>query len=266
MDSDWLYSKTQDMHIQTFAQWQVQLDSECAFSESYTAHMRLADRVLDDGNVSGYCFLPVLPSEFKFICSSCWISRDEGIHFQPWWDEGQIMKVIDLKKQPKNSRFYSLVLCTKNTDMRESHAKRITRETRAILAFPWTCKKVWHKSYTPGNCLPRRSPKNRPFRPRPRLSDWPYQHRRPTGTSTRHSLVLPRWLKPPSSPATFPDATVTPGDEQEPPTGLQQSPRSLGQRLSQILPPWWREITRCPWLGDWDTWTDARGPQCQDQI
>ena len=94
------------MHIQTFAQWQVQLDSECAFSESYTAHMRLADRVLDDGNVSGYCFLPVLPSEFKFICSSCWISRDEGIHFQPWWDEGQIMKVIDLKKQPKNSRFH----------------------------------------------------------------------------------------------------------------------------------------------------------------
>ena len=39
-----------------------------------------------------------------------WISRGEGIHVR--WDEGQIMKVIDLKKQAKNSRFYSLVLFT----------------------------------------------------------------------------------------------------------------------------------------------------------
>ena len=45
----------------------------------------------------------VSPSEF--ICS--WIFHDEGIHI--WWDEGQIMKVIDLKKQPKNSRSYSMV-------------------------------------------------------------------------------------------------------------------------------------------------------------
>ena len=40
-----------------------------------------------------------------------WISRDEGIHV--WWDEGQIMKVIDLKKQPKNSRLNLLVSSTK---------------------------------------------------------------------------------------------------------------------------------------------------------
>ena len=40
-----------------------------------------------------------------------WTSRGEGIHVR--WDEGQIMKVIDLKKQAKNSRFYSLVLFTR---------------------------------------------------------------------------------------------------------------------------------------------------------
>ena len=74
-------------------------------SQSYRAHRLLADRVPDDGNVSGYCFL--LPSEF--ICR--WISRDETIHV--WWDEGQIMKVINQKKQPNNSRFCSLVSFTK---------------------------------------------------------------------------------------------------------------------------------------------------------
>ena len=62
----------------------------------------LADRVLDDGNVSGYHFL--LTSEF--IC--CWIFRYEGIRVQ--LDEDQIMKVIHLRKQTKNSRIYSLVL------------------------------------------------------------------------------------------------------------------------------------------------------------
>ena len=30
----------------------------------------------------------------------CWILCDEGIHV--WWDEDQIMKVINLKKQPKS--------------------------------------------------------------------------------------------------------------------------------------------------------------------
>ena len=62
----------------------------------------LADRVLDDGNVSGYHFL--LTSEF--IC--CWIFCNEGIRVQ--LDEDQIMKVIYLRKQTKNSRIYSLVL------------------------------------------------------------------------------------------------------------------------------------------------------------
>ena len=49
------------------------------------------------------------PTAQWIICG--WISRDEGIHV--WWDEGQIMKVINLKKQPKNSKFYSLVSFTK---------------------------------------------------------------------------------------------------------------------------------------------------------
>ena len=39
------------------------------------------------------------------------ISCDEGIHIQ--WDEGQIMKVIYFKKQPKNSKFYWLISFTK---------------------------------------------------------------------------------------------------------------------------------------------------------
>ena len=49
---------------------------------------------------------------------SCYPSNsyitDVGIHvLMVLWDEGQIMKVINLKKQPKNSRFYSLVSFTK---------------------------------------------------------------------------------------------------------------------------------------------------------
>ena len=73
----------------------------------------LANRVLGDGNISGYYFL--LPSEFKF----CWISCGEGFHVL-WLQfgmtvrlRGTIASVINLKKQPKNSRFYSLVLFTK---------------------------------------------------------------------------------------------------------------------------------------------------------
>ena len=39
---------------------------------------------------------------------------DVGIHvLMVLWDEGQIMKVINLKKQPKKSRFNSLVQFTK---------------------------------------------------------------------------------------------------------------------------------------------------------
>ena len=49
---------------------------------------------------------------------SCYPSNsyitDVGIHvLMVLWDEGQIMKVINLKKQPKKSRFYSLVQFTK---------------------------------------------------------------------------------------------------------------------------------------------------------
>ena len=111
---DWLkiYSKTQDMYFQTLPQWQVNnffwelhfLRAALRFGES-CMHRLLTDRALDDGKVSGYCFL--IPSEF--ICG--WILDDEGIHVQ--WDLCQIMKVTGLKKQPKNSRFYSLVLFTK---------------------------------------------------------------------------------------------------------------------------------------------------------
>ena len=53
------------------------------------------------GNCSKYCLL--LPNE-SYVAG-------EGIHV--WWDEGQIMEVINLKKQAKNSRFYSLVLFTR---------------------------------------------------------------------------------------------------------------------------------------------------------
>ena len=90
------------MYCQTLVQWQVK---QCALSETYRAHRLLADRVVNDGNVSGYRFL--LPSEF--ICR--WIPRNEGVHVL--WDEDQIMKVIDLKKQSQNSRFHSLVSFTK---------------------------------------------------------------------------------------------------------------------------------------------------------
>ena len=48
------------------------------------------------------------------------ISCDEGIHIQ--WDEGQIMKVIYFKKQPKNSKFYWLISFTKP---HKSHEKEI---------------------------------------------------------------------------------------------------------------------------------------------
>ena len=94
------------MHSQTLAQWKVK---QCSLSEtlteSYRAHRLLADRVLHDGNFSGYSSL--LPSAFTCRC----LLLDEGIHV--WWDEGQIMKVIYLMKQPKKSRFYSLVSFTK---------------------------------------------------------------------------------------------------------------------------------------------------------
>ena len=72
-------------------EWQVE---ECALSESYRAHRLLADRVLDNGNVSGYCSL--LPNEF--ICR---------FTFTIWWEECQIMEVIDLKKQ----QFKILFIC-----------------------------------------------------------------------------------------------------------------------------------------------------------
>ena len=78
------------MYCLTLAQWQVK---QCVHSESYRAHGLQADRVLDEGNISEYCLL--LPSEF--IC--CWISFDEGFHV--WWNQGQIIKVINLKKHPK---------------------------------------------------------------------------------------------------------------------------------------------------------------------
>ena len=51
----------------------------------------------------------LFPATQWIICG--WILRGEGIHIQ--WDEGQIMKVIYLKKQAKNSRFYSLVSFTR---------------------------------------------------------------------------------------------------------------------------------------------------------
>ena len=56
-------------------QWQVKL---YALSESYRACRPLADRVLDDGNVSGYCFL-LWCHPVKFICTWMWL--DEGITF-----------------------------------------------------------------------------------------------------------------------------------------------------------------------------------------
>ena len=56
------------------------------------------------------------PATQWIIC--CWISHDdaEGIHIR--WDEGQIMKVINLKKQPKNelpAKFSSLEDETKSS-------------------------------------------------------------------------------------------------------------------------------------------------------
>ena len=51
----------------------------------------------------------LFPAIQWIICP--WIWRDKGIHV--WWDEGQIMKVIHQKKQPKSSRFYLLVSFTK---------------------------------------------------------------------------------------------------------------------------------------------------------
>ena len=87
------------MYCETVAQWQVKL---CSVSESFRAHILLADRVLADRNISGYCFL--LPSEF--ICG--WISLDEGIHV--WWDEGQIMEVINLIKNQPTKEFKILFI------------------------------------------------------------------------------------------------------------------------------------------------------------
>ena len=49
------------------------------------------------------------PATQWIICR--WISRDERLQVQ--WNEGQTMKVIDLKKQQKNTRFYSLASFTK---------------------------------------------------------------------------------------------------------------------------------------------------------
>ena len=109
-----IYLKIQDIQSQSWPdlrasaqQWQVK---QFSLWESYRTHRLLADRVLDDGNISGYCFL--LPSEL--ICCS-WILCDEWIHIL--WEEGQIMKVIDLNKQPKISRLYLLVLFTKPHEM-----------------------------------------------------------------------------------------------------------------------------------------------------
>ena len=68
----------------------------------------------------------LFPTIQSIICQ--WISRYEGIHVL--CDGGQITEVINLKKQPKNSRFYSLVSFTK------SHEK------------PWKRK---HSSYVSPN-------------------------------------------------------------------------------------------------------------------
>ena len=51
----------------------------------------------------------LFPATQWIICS--WISRAKGIHCL--WDEGQIMKVIKLKKQTKFSSFYWLVSFTR---------------------------------------------------------------------------------------------------------------------------------------------------------
>ena len=70
--------------LMTLAQWQVKLS---VLSESYRAHRLFANRVLDDGNVSGYCFL--LPSE-SYVTGFGMISRDEGIHVQ--WDKVRLWR------------------------------------------------------------------------------------------------------------------------------------------------------------------------------
>ena len=79
---------------------------QCVLSESYRAHRLSADRVLKDENFSRYCFL--LPSE-SYVAGSRVVKEFTFSGIKP----GQIMKVIDLKKQAKNSRFYSLVLFTR---------------------------------------------------------------------------------------------------------------------------------------------------------
>ena len=64
--------------------------------QSYRAHRHLADRVLDDGKLeTSQNIVSYYPVNHMLLDLA-----DEGIHV--WWDEGQIMKVINLKKQPKN--------------------------------------------------------------------------------------------------------------------------------------------------------------------
>ena len=82
---------------------------------------------------------------------------------------------------------------------------RTNCQTTGAPTVPPSAAQEWQRSVLSSSRVPRRSPKSLPFRHRPRLQDWPYQHRRPTGTSTWHSMVQPL-LKQPSSPATFPDA------------------------------------------------------------
>ena len=102
-----------------------------------------------DSYVSGSCMM----KEFTFVgpnsSNVVILWQDEG------WDEGHIMtvKVIDLKKQPKNSRFYSLVLFIK------SH------------------EKPWKKAFIPRLCLPtfhhlRMRPKVHCFWPAIRRRIW----------------------------------------------------------------------------------------------
>ena len=115
MAAPWLknYSKTQDMYFYFLAQWQVK---RCSFSESYIAHRLWAKRVLAYGNISGGNISGGNISGYRFPVNSYVAGLcDEGIHVL--WDEGQIMKVIYLKKQPKNSGIYSLVSFTKPHEM-----------------------------------------------------------------------------------------------------------------------------------------------------
>ena len=110
---------------------------QCIFPESYRAHRLLADSVVCDRTwkVSGYCFL--LPREF--IC--CWIWCDEGIYILCTGNKGPIMKVVYLKKQPKNPRFYYLVSFT------EPHVKPLALESYGINAFFFMAWKRKHLSY-----------------------------------------------------------------------------------------------------------------------